>query len=140
MHQAASWERTMLRRSQLPDDEISQSNYQPLRMLMHLEQGLSRYAIDQDRAISQVARSIGRRVALGPPERLLGAFYFVGPGSDQKEGLARGLATALFGAETAIHHLDMTEFAERGSGASLIGYNGMACGLVEGRLTEPVRQ
>jgi ATP-dependent Clp protease ATP-binding subunit ClpA len=109
-------------------------------MLMHLEEELGRYVEGQERAIEQVARSVRRRLALGPPQRLLGAFHFVGPGSEDKERLARGLAAVLFGDEKAILSLDMTDFAERQTTASLIGYNGLATGIIEGRLTEPVRQ
>jgi ATP-dependent Clp protease ATP-binding subunit ClpC len=110
--------------------------------LMGLELHLHERVIGQDEAVSAVAEAVRRsRAGLGDPRRPVGSFLFLGPTGVGKTELARALTDALFGAESRMIRLDMSEFQERHNVARLIGAPPGYIGYEEaGQLTEAVRR
>jgi ATP-dependent Clp protease ATP-binding subunit ClpC len=110
--------------------------------LMGLELHLHERVIGQDEAVSAVAEAVRRsRAGLGDPRRPVGSFLFLGPTGVGKTELARALTDALFGAESRMIRLDMSEFQERHNVSRLIGAPPGYVGYEEaGQLTEAVRR
>ncbi len=110
--------------------------------LLRLEEHLHQRVIGQDEAVSAVAEAVRRsRSGLGDPDRPVGSFLFLGPTGVGKTELARALAEALFGAESRMIRLDMSEFAERHTVSRMVGAPPGYVGYEEaGQLTEAVRR
>jgi ATP-dependent Clp protease ATP-binding subunit ClpC len=110
--------------------------------LLRLEQYLHERVIGQDDAVAAVAEAVRRsRAGLGDPDRPVGSFLFLGPTGVGKTELARALTEALFGAESRMIRLDMSEFAERHTVSRLVGAPPGYVGYEEaGQLTEAVRR
>ena len=89
-----------------------------------------------------VARAIRRgRTGLKDPKRPQGSFIFCGPTGVGKTELSKALAAALFGSESAIIRVDMSEYMEKHSVSKLIGSPPGYVGYDEaGQLTEKVRR
>ena len=118
----------------LVEDEMSK--------LRELEQRLGARVIGQDEAVAKVARTVRRaRAGLTDRGRPLGSFLFLGPTGVGKTELAKTLTAELFGDETHLVRLDMSEYMERHAVARMIGappgYVGYESG---GQLTEAVRR
>jgi len=110
--------------------------------LLGLEQHLHERVIGQDRAVAAVAEAVRRsRAGLGDPNRPVGSFLYLGPTGVGKTELARALAAALFGADSRMIRLDMSEFQERHTVSRLVGAPPGYVGYEEaGQLTEAVRR
>ncbi|MDD2421579.1 MAG: AAA family ATPase, partial [Heliobacteriaceae bacterium] len=110
--------------------------------LLKLEEILHRRVIGQDEAVSAVARAVRRaRAGLKDPRRPIGSFIFLGPTGVGKTELARALAEALFGDETAMVRIDMSEYMEKHAVSRLVGAPPGYIGHDEGgQLTEAVRR
>ncbi len=110
--------------------------------LLHLEELLARRVIGQDEAVSAVARAIRRgRMGLKDPKRPIGSFIFLGPTGVGKTELCRALADLLFGDESAMIRMDMSEYMEKHSVSKLIGSPPGYVGFEEGgQLTEKIRR
>ncbi|MFD4599381.1 ATP-dependent Clp protease ATP-binding subunit [Streptomyces sp. NPDC058464] len=110
--------------------------------LMKLEEHLHERVVGQDEAITAVARAVRRaRAGMSDPNRPVGSFLFLGPTGVGKTELARALAAALFGDETRMIRLDMSEFQERHTVSRLVGAPPGYVGHEEaGQLTEAVRR
>jgi ATP-dependent Clp protease ATP-binding subunit ClpC len=110
--------------------------------LLGLEENLHERIIGQDEAVAAVAEAVRRsRAGLGDPQRPVGSFMFLGPTGVGKTELARALAEALFGEETHMVRLDMSEFQERHTVSRLVGAPPGYVGYEEaGQLTEAVRR
>ena len=81
------------------------------------------------------------RAGLGDPDRPVGSFLFLGPTGVGKTELARALTEALFGADSRMIRLDMSEFQERHTVSRLVGAPPGYVGYEEaGQLTEAVRR
>ena len=89
-----------------------------------------------------VAEAVRRsRAGLGDPDRPVGSFLFLGPTGVGKTELARALTEALFGADSRMIRLDMSEFQERHTVSRLVGAPPGYVGYDEaGQLTEAVRR
>ncbi len=107
-------------------------------MVEHLQERV----IGQDEAVIAVSRAIKTaRVGLKDPKRPIGAFLFLGPTGVGKTELARMLAEFMFGAESAMLALDMSEFKDESSLNRLLGSpSGYVDSEAGGQLTERVRQ
>ncbi len=110
--------------------------------LVDLEQRLHRRVVGQSEAVHVVVQAVRRaRAGLGDPNRPIGSFLFLGPTGVGKTELARALAEALFGDETRMVRLDMSEFQERHTVSRLVGAPPGYVGYDEaGQLTEAVRR
>jgi len=110
--------------------------------LLRLEQHLHGRVVGQDEAVLAVAEAVRRsRAGLGDPQRPVGSFLFLGPTGVGKTELARALAEALFGADSRMIRLDMSEFSERHTVSRLVGAPPGYVGYEEaGQLTEAVRR
>jgi ATP-dependent Clp protease ATP-binding subunit ClpC len=89
-----------------------------------------------------VSRSIRRtRAGLKDPKRPGGSFIFLGPSGVGKTELARTLAEFLFGDESALIQIDMSEYMEKHAVSRLVGSPPGYVGYEEGgQLTEAVRR
>ncbi len=121
---------------------VTRLKEEEVERLKHMEEILHERVIGQDEAISAVARAIRRsRSGIRDPKKPIGSFLFLGPTGVGKTELARTLADFLFGDETAMIRLDMSEYMEKHTVSRLIGappgYVGYQRG---GQLTEAVRK
>ncbi len=123
----------------IPVNELSEEEAQ---RLLHLEDFLHRRVVGQHEAVTAVANVIrSSRAGLADPDRPLGSFIFLGPTGVGKTELARALAANLFGSETALIRIDMSEYMEKFSVSRLIGAPPGYVGYDEGgQLTEAVRR
>ncbi len=110
--------------------------------LLELETLLSKRVIGQERAIAAVSNAIRRaRTGLHDPRKPLGTFLFRGSSGVGKTEFAKALAEALFGSETALVRVDLSEFTEAHGVSRLLGAPPGYAGHDEaGQLTEPVRR
>ncbi len=110
--------------------------------LLRLESELSERVIGQRAAVRSVASAIRRgRLGLKNPRRPIASFIFLGRTGVGKTELARALAEVLFGNESAMIRLDMSEYMEKHSVSKLIGSPPGYVGYDEGgQLTERVRR
>lgn len=110
--------------------------------LLHLEDELHKRVIGQDDAVTAVAKAVRRaRAGLKDPKRPIGSFLFLGPTGVGKTELARALASSLFGDESAMIRLDMSEYMEKHTVSRLVGAPPGYVGYEEGgQLTYAVRR
>jgi ATP-dependent Clp protease ATP-binding subunit ClpC len=121
---------------------VAQLTEEERARLMKLEEHLHERVVGQDEAITAVARAVRRaRAGMSDPNRPIGSFLFLGPTGVGKTELARALAAALFGDESRMIRLDMSEFQERHTVSRLVGAPPGYVGHDEaGQLTEAVRR
>ena len=110
--------------------------------LLRLEEILHERVVGQKEAVGAVARSVRRaRAGLKDPKRPIGSFIFLGPTGVGKTQLARTLAESLFGDESSLIRIDMSEYMEKHAVSRMVGsppgYIGHDDG---GQLTEAVRR
>ena len=112
------------------------------KTLLHLEEALHKRVIGQDDAVTAVAKAVRRaRAGLKDPKRPIGSFLFLGPTGVGKTELARALASSLFGDESAMIRLDMSEYMEKHTVSRLVGAPPGYVGYEEGgQLTDAVRR
>lgn len=115
---------------------------QESQRLINLEDILHKRVVGQKEAVESVSKAIRRgRVGLKDPNRPIGSFLFLGPTGVGKTELSKALAEAMFGSESAIIRVDMSEFMEKHSVSKLIGSPPGYVGYDEGgQLSEKVRQ
>ncbi|KAA5807002.1 ATP-dependent Clp protease ATP-binding subunit [Thermoanaerobacterium thermosaccharolyticum] len=123
----------------IPTQKLAQEESE---RLLHLEEILHKRVIGQNEAVDAVARAIRRaRVGLKDPRRPIGSFIFLGPTGVGKTELSKALAEAMFGDESAIVRIDMSEYMEKFSVSRLIGSPPGYVGYEEGgELTEKIRR
>jgi len=110
--------------------------------LLKLESILHKRVIGQEEAVAAVAKAMRRgRVGLADPNKPIGSFLFLGPTGVGKTELSKALAEAMFGSESALIRVDMSEYMEPHSVAKMIGsppgYVGHDDG---GQLSEKIRR
>jgi len=112
------------------------------RRLLNMEAELRKRLVGQDEAVAMITRAIRRsRAGLKDPRRPVGSFIFLGPTGVGKTELARALAEFLFGDESALIRVDMSEYMERFNVSRLTGAPPGYIGYDEGgQLTEQVRR
>ena len=123
----------------IPVSKIAQEESESL---LHLEEELHKRVIGQDEAVVAVSKAVRRaRAGLKDPKRPIGSFLFLGPTGVGKTELSRALAVALFGDETAMIRLDMSEYMEKHTVSRLVGAPPGYVGYEEGgQLTDAVRR
>ena len=110
--------------------------------LLKLEDILHERVVGQPEAVSAIARAIKRgRVGLKDPRRPIGSFMFLGPTGVGKTELSKTLAAAMFGEESNLIRVDMSEYMEKYSVSKMIGSPPGYVGYDEGgQLSEKVRR
>ncbi|GKX31310.1 ATP-dependent Clp protease ATP-binding subunit ClpC [Vallitalea longa] len=110
--------------------------------LKHLEEYLHKRVVGQDEAVTAISKAIRRgRVGLKDPKRPIGSFLFLGPTGVGKTELTKALAEALFGDESALIRVDMSEYMEKHSVSKLIGSPPGYVGYDEGgQVSEKIRR
>ena len=110
--------------------------------LLHMEDELGKRLIGQKDAVRAVSDAVRRsRAGLSDPNRPTGSFLFLGPTGVGKTELAKALAEFLFDDERAMVRIDMSEYSEKHSVASLVGAPPGYVGYEQGgQLTEAVRR
>src|SRR5262245_18372075 len=110
--------------------------------LLNMEAELHKRIIGQENAIKAVSQSIRRtRAGLKDPKRPSGSFIFLGPTGVGKTELAKTLTEFLFGDDSALISLDMSEYMEKHTVSRLVGAPPGYVGYEEGgQLTEAVRR
>lgn len=123
----------------IPAAKLKQEETEKLR---HLEETLHARVIGQDEAVSAVAKAIKRgRAGLKDPKRPIGSFLFLGPTGVGKTELSKTLAETMFGSESALIRVDMSEYMEKHAVSKFIGSPPGYVGFEEGgQLTEKIRK
>lgn len=109
--------------------------------ILSLESLLKEKIIGQDEALSQVSQFLKISVAgLKNENAPAGVFLLVGPSGVGKTETARNIANVMFGNESHLTTINMTEFQEKHTVSRLIGSPPGYVGYGEGgQLTDPVR-
>ncbi len=125
--------------SGVPVQRVAASEGERLR---GMESRLQEKVVGQDKAISTMVKAIQRnRLGLKNPNHPIGVFMFLGPTGVGKTHLAKQLAIDMFGAESALIRIDMSEYTESFNTSRLIGAPPGYVGYDEGgQLTERVRR
>lgn len=110
--------------------------------LMRMEDELHKRVIGQNDAIIALSKAIRRtRAGLKDPKRPGGSFIFAGPSGVGKTELSKALSEFLFGDESSLIQLDMSEYSEKHTVSRLFGSPPGYVGYEEGgQLTEKVRR
>ena len=110
--------------------------------LKNLESILHERVVGQEEAVTAVSKAIRRgRVGLKDPGRPIGSFLFLGPTGVGKTELSKALAEAMFGTESSLIRVDMSEYMEKHSVSKMIGSPPGYVGYEEGgQLSEKIRR
>lgn len=125
--------------TKIPVKKLEEGESERLR---NLESILHERVIGQEEAVTAVAKAIRRgRVGLKDPRRPIGSFLFLGPTGVGKTELSKALAEAMFGVDSALIRVDMSEYMEKHSVSKIIGSPPGYVGYDEGgQLSEKVRR
>ncbi len=123
----------------IPVNRLAQEESERLK---NLEGILHARVIGQSEPVKAVSRAIRRgRVGLKDPKRPVGSFIFMGPTGVGKTELSKALAEAMFGDESHLIRIDMSEYMEKHTVSRLVGSPPGYVGYDEGgQLTEKVRR
>ncbi|SDX55873.1 ATP-dependent Clp protease ATP-binding subunit ClpC [Ruminococcaceae bacterium YAD3003] len=123
----------------IPTTKITETDADKLK---NLEAELSSRVVGQDEAVHAIAKAIRRgRLGLKDEKRPSGTFIFLGTTGVGKTELAKALAEVMFGNESALVRIDMSEYMEKHDVSRLIGAPPGYVGYDEGgQLTEAVRR
>ncbi len=121
---------------------VSQLTQTEAKRLSNLEKILQKRVVGQNEAVSAVSRAVRRgRAGLKSANRPTGVFLFLGPTGVGKTELSKAVAEAVFGRESALIRVDMSEYMEKHSVSKLIGSPPGYVGYDEGgQLSEKVRR
>ncbi len=125
--------------TKIPVKKLEEEESERLRKL---ESILHQRVVGQDEAVSAISKAIRRgRVGLKDPKRPIGSFLLLGPTGVGKTELSKALAEAMFGTESALIRVDMSEYMEKHSVSKMIGSPPGYVGYDEGgQLSEKVRR
>ena len=125
--------------TKIPVKKLTQGETEKIR---NLESELHKRVVGQDEAVNAVARAIRRgRVGLKDPKRPIGSFLFLGPTGVGKTELSKALAEAMFGSESSLIRVDMSEYMEKQSVSKMVGSPPGYVGYEDGgQLSEKIRR
>lgn len=125
--------------TKIPVKKLAQEESERLK---NLEGILHERVVGQEEAVTAVSKAIRRgRIGLKDPKRPIGSFLFLGPTGVGKTELSKALAEAMFGTESALIRVDMSEYMEKHSVSKMIGSPPGYVGYEEGgQLSEKVRR
>jgi ATP-dependent Clp protease ATP-binding subunit ClpC len=117
-------------------------NIEEKQLLLDLEKMLHKRVVGQEKAVISIAEAVRRsRLGLSEESRPIASFMFLGPTGVGKTELAKSLAEVIFGSESHMIRLDMSEYMEKHTVSKLIGSPPGYIGFEEGgQLTEKVRR
>ncbi|MCR4688187.1 MAG: ATP-dependent Clp protease ATP-binding subunit [Saccharofermentans sp.] len=123
----------------IPVTKITESDADKLK---NLEAEIKKRVIGQDEAVKSIAKAIRRgRLGLKDENKPSGTFIFLGTTGVGKTELAKALAEVMFGNESSLVRIDMSEYMEKHDVSRLIGAPPGYVGYDEGgQLTEAVRR
>ena len=112
------------------------------KRLLNMEAELHKAVVSQHEAIATIAKAVRKsRAGLKDPKRPIGSFIFAGPTGVGKTLLAKQLAKFMFGEESALLQIDMSEYMEKHNVSRLTGAPPGYVGYEEGgQLTEKIRR
>lgn len=125
--------------TKIPVKKLAQEESEGLK---NLEGILHERVVGQEEAVTAVSKAIRRgRIGLKDPKRPIGSFLFLGPTGVGKTELSKALAEAMFGTESSLIRVDMSEYMEKHSVSKMIGSPPGYVGYEEGgQLSEKVRR
>ena len=125
--------------TKIPVKKLAQEESERLK---NLEGILHERVVGQEEAVTAVSKAIRRgRIGLKDPKRPIGSFLFLGPTGVGKTELSKALAESMFGTESALIRVDMSEYMEKHSVSKMIGSPPGYVGYEEGgQLSEKVRR
>ena len=121
---------------------LTRINADETKRLLTMEDELHKNVISQHEAICSIAKAVRKsRAGMKDPKRPIGSFIFAGPTGVGKTLLAKQLAKFMFGDESALVQLDMSEYMEKHNVSRLVGAPPGYIGYEEGgQLTEKIRR
>lgn len=121
---------------------VSELTEEEKQKLLRLEDKLHQRIVGQDEAVTAVSDAVRlSRAGLTQGSRPIANFLFLGPTGVGKTELAKALAWSVFGDESAMIRIDMSEYMERHAVSRLVGAPPGYVGYDEGgQLTEAVRR
>ncbi len=127
--------------SKLTGIPVGELTLEEKERFLKLKEKLKQRIISQDEAIEAISNAmLVARAGLKEKNRPIATFLFLGPTGVGKTELAKSLSWAIFGDETALVRIDMSEYMEKHSIARLIGAPPGYVGYEEGgQLTDAVR-
>ena len=125
--------------TKIPVKKLAQEESERLK---NLEGILHERVVGQEEAVTAVSKAIRRgRIGLKDPKRPIGSFLFLGPTGVGKTELSKALAEAMFGTESSLIRVDMSEYMEKHCVSKMIGSPPGYVGYEEGgQLSEKVRR
>ena len=125
--------------TQIPLTQITESEN---KQLEQLEENLRKRVVGQEEAVQSIAQAIKRsRLGISDPHKPLCSFLFMGPTGVGKTEISKALTYQLFGDESKLIKLDMSEYMEPHSVSKIIGSPPGYVGYEEeGVLTKQVRK
>jgi ATP-dependent Clp protease ATP-binding subunit ClpC len=121
---------------------LSRMEQADMDRLLRVSEELKGKVIGQDEAVYAMGKALRRsRADLKDPKRPIGSFIFLGPTGVGKTHLAKTLAEYMFGDETALIQIDMSEYMDAHNVSRLVGAPPGYVGYEEGgQLSEKVRR
>ena len=121
---------------------LSRMEQADMDRLLRVADELRGKVIGQDEAVYAMGKALRRsRADLKDPKRPIGSFIFLGPTGVGKTHLAKTLAQYMFGDESALIQIDMSEYMDAHNVSRLVGAPPGYVGYEEGgQLSEKVRR
>jgi ATP-dependent Clp protease ATP-binding subunit ClpC len=121
---------------------LSRMEQADMDRLLRVADELKGKVIGQDEAVYAMGKALRRsRADLKDPKRPIGSFIFLGPTGVGKTHLAKTLAQYMFGDESALIQIDMSEYMDAHNVSRLVGAPPGYVGYEEGgQLSEKVRR
>ena len=121
---------------------LSRMEQADMDRLLRVSEELKGKVIGQDEAVYAMGKALRRsRADLKDPKRPIGSFIFLGPTGVGKTHLAKTLAHYMFGDESALIQIDMSEYMDAHNVSRLVGAPPGYVGYEEGgQLSEKVRR
>ena len=121
---------------------LSRMEQKDMDRLLRVSEELKGKVIGQDEAVYAMGKALRRsRADLKDPKRPIGSFIFLGPTGVGKTHLAKTLAEYMFGDESALIQIDMSEYMDAHNVSRLVGAPPGYVGYEEGgQLSEKVRR
>ena len=123
----------------IPIDNISVDENNKLKLMANKVKNI---VIGQDDAVDNLVTAIKRaRIGIKDPSKPIGSYIFLGPTGVGKTYLAKIMAKELFGSESAMVRIDMSEYMEKHTISRLVGAPPGYVGYEDGgELTEAIRR